>query len=248
VSVAWASDRIDAVKRERGRTLRSSTGAALKLFKALMRGADRAGCVLTRNDRLARQIHVKSRKTVCAAAHVLVDACLIDLPVRVYDQRGYVCGLRYQVRADAAYGAKWSQRDLPFKSRNTKSSASHAPPRPLTPATMGFVQVAAWEVTNGPDVPDNLPDVSQAIRDWLASKGATASERDIRTAMDHVDRERRGRQRPLPLMGVVARGQARQVAPRTTTAGAADRSLMSTWDQHWAAVYAAEAAAARGDG
>jgi hypothetical protein len=167
---------------------------------------------------------VRDRNTVCSAAHLLVDAGLLELPARTYDRRGYVNGLAYVLRVDAAYAVIARQEDLPFKSSTKKSSAVPAPARPLTPATMKFTQRATWEVTNehlaakerGEDVPDNLPDVSQAIGDWLTDHGATAAEADIRAALEHVDRQRR-RQQPLPLMGL-----ARRQAAARTTIGAVD--------------------------
>jgi hypothetical protein len=198
------------------------------------------GCVDVTVKELARQARC-SRQTIWRTNAFLVTKAGVLTVSMLHDPRtGYRCGLRYVVQG-TAYVPAVKQQDLPFKSRSTKSSAQRAPtpPRPPTPATMGFVQVAAWEVTNSPDVPDNLPDVSQAIRDWLAEKGATASERDIRAAMDHVEAQRR-RQAKLPLLGVISR-QARQNAPRTTNAGLATRSYNESCARYWAQQDAAAA-------
>jgi hypothetical protein len=227
------------------------------LYIELKRRADRHGHVRTSNDRLARDIGVTDRNTVCAAAHLLVDAGLIELPVRTHDRRGYVDGLDYALRVDAAYAVIERQEDLPFKSSTTNSSAPSAP-RPLTPTTMKFVQVAVWEVTNehltakaGENVPDNAPDVAQAVRGWLVEQGATAAEADIRAAMDHVEHQRR-RQRLLPLIGVVALGDRRQTTTptrrtgaRATGAGASDLSTAAAWARYLAAQEALEDPVAR---
>jgi hypothetical protein len=239
--------------------LRGSPKTALALYVELKRRADRRGHVRISNERLARAVHVQDRHTVCAAAHLLLEAGLIELPVRTYDRQGYVDGLDYALRVEAAYGANVRQQELPLKSSTTNSSAPCAPPpRPLTPATMKFTQMATWEVTNehlaakarGEDVPDNAPDVAQAVRAWLTDHGAAAAETDIRAALDHVEHQRR-RQRLLPLIGVVARGDrqtaphTRQTVARATRGGASDLSTAAAWARYLAAKEALEDPVAR---
>jgi hypothetical protein len=227
--------------------MRGAPRTALALYIDLKRRADRRGHVRISNDQLARAIGVKDRHTVCSAAHLLVDVGLIDLPVRTYDRQGYVDGLDYALRFDPDYyGAKVRQRDLPLL-KSSKSSAPSAPPsRPPELATMGHVQKAAYAVTdplrtNGQEVPETRQDRAAAVRIWLTEYGMTATDATIDAAIEHVEQQRRRQQQPLPLVGVVARGERRQGAPqsrqaarRTTIRGASDLSNAAAWSLHYA--------------
>jgi hypothetical protein len=217
-------------KRARGRTIRGTSGTALKLHVAFMDRMDRTGHVRITNSEIARAIGVTDPNTVRSNVQLLVEAGLLYPPTRTHDQNGYINGMDYALRPDsAAYSVTDTQQILPFKS-STSSSAPSAP-RPLTPAKWKFVILACWTVFEAQ--PDMGLDVA-SVRTWLTQQGAETTDAIIERAITVQAwqyRQAQQRQRPLPLVGEApgTRGRPQYVTPPHPSIGT---------DRLWRRLYA----------